>query len=195
MRELQIPELILNRRSIYPPQMDATKSIEKEAILKLLESANYAPTHKRTEPWRFVVFAGEQVDAFYNQLYLIYKGKTDDAKSVEMKKKKWETKAKSVSHVIAICMNRDPKESVPSWEEEWAVACSVQNILLTAEPLGICGYWGTGDLAFSEEMKEFLKLSEKDRCMGFLQLGILKEGLNLPPKKPLSSIEEKIEWR
>lgn len=195
MKNRQIPEIILGRRSVYAAQMNPEKKIEKQVILKLLEAANYAPSHKRTEPWRFVVFADEKVKVFYEQLFYIYSSRNNDPKKIEQKKKKWEGKAKQVSHVIAICMHRDEKRSVPGCEEEWAVACAVQNILLSAEALGVCGYWGTGELTYTEEMKKFLNLSEEDRCMGFLHMGVLKEGMDFPYKKPLSPIHEKVEWR
>lgn len=195
MNKLQIPNIILKRRSVYPAQMDPNKKIERRVIEKLLEAANYAPSHKRTEPWRFVVFADDKVEEFYAQLLKIYKGQSPDLDKIAMKQKKWKAKAKTVSHVIAVYMKRDEKLSVPKSEEEWAVACAVQNILLSAESLGVCGYWGTGELAYSAEMKDFLNLSENDQCMGFLQMGIMKEGLNMPDKKPISPIDGKVEWR
>lgn len=195
MKKRQIPEIILERKSVYPAQMDPDQKIDKDVILKLLTAANYAPSHKRTEPWRFVIFADEKVRTFYEQLLKIQSSRTDDIKEIALKKKKWENKAKQVSHVIAIYMKRDEKHKVPQCEEEWAVACAVQNILLSAEVFGVCGYWGTGELAYTVEMKKFLNLSEEDQCMGFLQLGIMKEGINFPDKKPLGTIEEKIEWR
>ena len=55
----EISELIKSRQSLYPAQMDSSKTIAEEDIWKLLELANYAPNHKRTEPWRFTVFSGE----------------------------------------------------------------------------------------------------------------------------------------
>ena len=92
-------------------------------------------------------------------------------------------------------MKRDPQKRVPRQEEEYAVACSVQNILLSMKALNIIGYWGTGKIAFSKQMKAYLNLAEEDQCMGFLQLGVPKEGLPDIPKKQMSGIETKVEWK
>ncbi len=52
----QISELIQNRRAVAPKFFIPEKPIEASIIAQLLENANWAPTHKRTEPWRFRVF-------------------------------------------------------------------------------------------------------------------------------------------
>ena len=187
-------KLIRSRRSLYPAQMDESKRIPDEDIWKLLELANYAPNHKLTEPWRFVVFTEKQIETFYDRLFQI----TSQWFSVdEMRKKsgKFEERKQKVSHVIAIVMKRNEEEKVPVQEEEYATACAVQNILLGMGSLNIIGYWGTGKAAFSEEMHEFLDLGEHDKCMGWLQLGVPKV---LPPeesRRKAGDIKEKVVWR
>src|SRR5688572_6337744 len=54
-----INRLISTRRSIFPKQFEAGKVIPDNIIWQALENANWAPSHKLTEPWRFTVFAGE----------------------------------------------------------------------------------------------------------------------------------------
>lgn len=46
--------LIQSRRSIFPKHMTGD-AVSQKSIMKMLEAANWAPTHGRTEPWRFVV--------------------------------------------------------------------------------------------------------------------------------------------
>ncbi len=55
-------DLIKNRRSVFPAQYN-DKPIERETIEKILEAANWAPTHKKTEPWRFKVFMNGKKEA------------------------------------------------------------------------------------------------------------------------------------
>jgi len=187
--------IIRNRQSLYPMQMQAGAVIPDEDIWKILENGNYAPSHKRTEPWRYVVFSGESLNHFFEEMGRIYSLITPPHEFKEEKLKKFKLKANTLSHLIAICMKRDEKESIPVQEEEYAVACSVQNILLSMKALNIIGYWGTGKIAFSNEMKSFLKLNEKDKCMGFLQLGVPKSNLPAIAKHQMSPIQEKVEWR
>ena len=47
-------KIIKERRSIYPASY-IKKEIPKDVIEQILENANYAPTHKLTQPWRFTV--------------------------------------------------------------------------------------------------------------------------------------------
>ena len=51
-------DVIRNRRSVFPVQYNG-KPVSKMDIEKVLEAANWAPTHKKTEPWRFRVMQGE----------------------------------------------------------------------------------------------------------------------------------------
>lgn len=190
----KVKNLITSRFSWYPAQMKENEKIPNESIKKLLELANYAPNHKRTEPWRFVVFSEEKVNDFYHKLANIYTESTPEESFDPKKVEKLNARASRVSHVVAIVMKRDEKERVPIQEEEYAVACAVQNILLGASSLNIIGYWGTGKIAFSEEMKSYLKLREEDKCMGFLQFGVPMDNLPTLEKKPMSPIEEKITW-
>ena len=55
-----IEELIRQRRSIYPKQYN-DKPVERDVIVRLLQAAVHAPTHKRTEPWRFKVLRGDSL--------------------------------------------------------------------------------------------------------------------------------------
>ncbi len=46
--------------AVYLPNgIESGKPIPDDIIWQLLENANWAPTHKFTEPWRFTVFSGE----------------------------------------------------------------------------------------------------------------------------------------
>tara|TARA_B110000046_G_scaffold35749_2_gene39085 strand:- start:50250 stop:50837 length:588 start_codon:yes stop_codon:yes gene_type:complete len=191
----EVKNIISERQSLFGQQMAENASIEKDKIIKLLQLANYAPSHRRTEPWRFTVFQNEEKNVFFKNLALIYKSTTSKVDFDANKFHKIGKKSKNVAVVIAICMNRCSKESVLVFEEQWAVACSVQNILLGMKSLGIIGYWSTPKMAFSEAMKSFLDLEGDNQCMGFLQLGIPKEGLSAIPRKENNPIKDKISWR
>ncbi|MGB0431844.1 MAG: nitroreductase family protein [Bacteroidia bacterium] len=71
MNTVQISTLIKARKSTYPRQFTGEK-IERETIKNWLELANWAPNHKLTEPWRFVVFDNEALNALVNQHKELY---------------------------------------------------------------------------------------------------------------------------
>ncbi len=194
MEFLNVKNIIAKRQSLFAQQMEIGATIEQEKIWKLLELANYAPSHRRTQPWRFSVFEKEAKNDFFETLASIYKSTTSKELFEEKKEQKILNKSKNVAVVIAICMKRCDKGSVPVFEEQWAVACAVQNILLGMKSLNIIGYWSTPKMAFSAEMKDYLNLENEDQCMGFLQLGIPKEGLPEIPKLENGPIEDKVTW-
>ena len=52
---MDVFDIIKNRRSVMPYQYNDVP-IKEDDLFKILEAANWAPTHKKTEPWRFKVF-------------------------------------------------------------------------------------------------------------------------------------------
>ena len=191
----EVSEWIKSRRSLYPAQMQEDAKIPDEDIWKLLENANYAPSHKRTEPWRYIVFADEAKHEMIDKMVEIFLKITPRMDKESDRTKKLLKRKNTLSHIVAICMNRDEQKRIPEFEEEYAVACSVQNILLSMNALNIIGYWSTGKITFTPEMKSYLNLGDKDKCLGFLLLGVPKPGLPLAPKQQMSSIENKVVWR
>ncbi len=187
----EITKLIRNRRSIFPAQYSREK-VKNEIVEEMLENANWAPTHKLTEPWRFTVFSGDglkKLAAFQAELYR--KTTMENGTFNTTKHEKLQSKPLMASHVIAIGMKRDDKDRVPEIEEIEAVACAVQNMYLTATAHGIGCYWGSGGVTYFEEAKPFFDLGPKDRLLGFMYLGMPKD---VTPKSRRNPMKEKVRW-
>ncbi len=182
-----ISETIKNRRAVFPAQYN-DQPISKEEVLTILESANWAPTHKRTEPWRFKVFHGVSQIALGKFISETYKQTTENFS--EFTYNKFMDNPVKAGCVIAICMQRDPKESIPEWEEIAATAMAVQNMWLTAHDMGIGAYWASpGVLKY---MDKFIQMEDGEQCLGFFYLG--KYDDELPEGTRKSTIEEKTVW-
>lgn len=184
-------ELIRRRRAIFPKSYLPEKPVSREMIEELLENANWAPTHKRTEPWRFQVFhSAESRDQLGNYMADFYRKNTPpEAFSEEKMIKNGENPRRSGA-VIAIILHRDPAESIPEFEEIAAVAMAVQNMWLTCTALGLGCYWSTPKAAL--EAHSFLNLAPNERCLGLFYLGWYDmpelEGKRNP-------VGEKVVWR
>ncbi len=177
-----ITNSIKQRRSVYPPQYK-DKPIEKKDILAILEAANYAPTHKRTQPWRFKVMHTDTTrEAFGIALSEAYKEFAPKFSSIQYKKIK--EKAVQSGAVIAICMKRN--DHVSLWEEQAAVAMAVQNMWLTATQIGIGAYWGTPP--FAGKLSTFLQLDEDEICLGFFFMGYVDEFPEDWDRKPVDEL-------
>ncbi len=188
----EINKLIQTRRSIYPAQYSGER-VDDEIIQQMLENANWAPNHKHTEPWRFIVFTDKGLDQLGKFQADIYK-KVSTAKGNfdESTMEKLRNKPLTASHVIAIGMKRDEKLSIPEVEEVSAVAAAVQNMQLTASAYGVGCYWGSGGITYMEEAKKALALEKEDKLLGFLYVGMPKEGFW--PEGKRKPINDKINW-
>ncbi len=184
-----INELIRKRRSLYP-QVFSDKQIPREVVEQLLENANWAPTHKLTQPWRFTVFSGEGLKRLGQFQADLYKELTPETEFKQANYDKLLLKPTQCSHVIAIGMARN--EIVPEIEEVEAVACAVQNMYLTATAYGIGAYWGSGGVTYKEEAKAFFGLGEKDKLLGFFFMGY--PTIEWPEKGRRSDWQEKVTW-
>ncbi|MGJ5640730.1 nitroreductase family protein [Formosa sp. S-31] len=183
---MTIQDIIKNRRSVFPDQYNNTP-VTKETIEQLLQAANWAPTHKKTEPWRFKVIQGESQERLGH--FLAEKFKNTEDKFSEFKYKKLQNNPKKAGAIIAICLSRDPDESIPEWEEIASVAMAVQNMWLTATSLNLGAYWSSPGLI--QYMDEFFNLQPNEKCLGFFYLGYY----DIPsPERIPEPIEAKVEW-
>ena len=67
-----VKEIIESRRSIFPKDYSG-EDIPQEVLEEILNSSNFAPNHKRTKPWRFRVFKGEEKLNLGKELQRLYK--------------------------------------------------------------------------------------------------------------------------
>lgn len=184
-------EVIAHRRSLYQQQYSGVQ-VNDAIVHQILENANWAPTHKVTEPWRFVVFTGKGLVKLAQFQGEIYKKVTvPDNTFKEDRYQNLITKPMLSSHIISVGMKRDPKKSVPEIEEVGAVFCAVQNMYLTAAAYGVGAYLSTGGITYFEEAKDFFGLGPDDKLIGFFHLGTPKIDTPRGNRKP---IESKVQW-
>ncbi len=181
-----ILDLIKKRRAVFPVQYNS-EPIADEVISKVLEAANWAPTHRRTEPWRFKVLRGDSKKRL--GVFLSDKYQETEAKPKSVKVKKLRDNPQRAAVVILICMQRDPKESVPEWEEIAATAMAVQNMWLMCAELGVGSYWSSPSLI--DYIGEFTDLSDGEKCLGLFYMGYYDEDQQPGSRQP---IEEKVKW-
>ena len=177
----KISSIIQSRKSIYPNEFNG-KIIKEDVIMQLLENANYAPTHKMTQPWRFKVFCNNSKKKLLDE---IVKNKI----VTENKKNKLENSFNKSSHIICICMKKN-KDLLPEWEEIAATAMAVQNLWISCVNSNIGGYWSTPK--YINKLRTFLKLNADEICLGFFYLGV--HDSKKTNKTRRDNISDKIQW-
>ena len=184
----EVHSLLQNRRSVYPDQY-LNKLIPDQLIKNILENANWAPTHKLTQPWRFKVIKGEVQKKFGVFMAEKYRSINELESFSVAKYEKLKMNPQKAGAIIAICMQRDQKNRVPAWEEIASVAMAVQNMWLTATAYGIGAYWSSP--ALLEYFGEFEPLYEGEQCIGLFYMGYANVPNVRPPRTPM---EDKVKW-
>jgi nitroreductase len=171
--------------------MYTDEPVDEAIIREMLENANWAPNHKKTEPWRFKVFRGEGLQRLGAFLGERYQATTLPEKYSEIKHRKMSTNPTRAGAIIAIIMQRDPEARLPEWEEIAAVATAVQNMWLTATAYGLGGYWSSPN-TITEHAADFLGLREGERCLGIFYLAHHRAPADMPRER--GDIADKVEW-
>jgi nitroreductase len=184
----EVHQLIRNRKAVYPQQF-ISKPIERHILLELLESANWAPTHKLTEPWRFKVFYGAGQKKLGTFMAEKYRASTPLADFSISKYEKLKTNPVKSGCVLAICLQVDQQKRVPEWEELASVAMAIQNLWLAASAYGIGGYWSTPGLI--EHLGELVPMNVGERCIGLFYMGYYEP---FEANRKRGPITQKLTW-
>jgi len=187
----QVKNTIINRRSVSWKRMNR-QIIPNETVSQLLELADWAPTHGRTEPWRFFVYTGKSLTQFGQAHADLYWQNTTEDKRQEATYEKLKHNVDRASHLAIAVMKRGDNIKIPQIEEVAAVSAAIQNILLGATALGIASFWSTGGMTHTAALKEFLGLGADDIVMGLIFLGYTDEPAKDGHRN--TPISEKVKW-
>lgn len=161
-----LKNIIEQRRSIFPKDYSENE-ISQEIIDEILHSATLAPNHKRTKPWRFKIFKGEEKAKLASEMQAIYKATQPEQTFLEKKYQDIGFKINKADAVISIVVNFSGM--VPEWEEIAAVSMAVQNMYLTCTANNIGCYWSSP--AIVNYLKESLTIEENQKCLGLFYMG------------------------
>jgi nitroreductase len=188
-----ISTVIRNRRSLKPADMDPERQVPEDLVWRLLENGTWAPAHGLTEPWRFHVFTGSARARLAEALPKIYQEVTPAAEVREDKLAKLGQNPLLAPVVIACCVEKRGGEKIPFLEEVEAVACALQNVMLSATAAGLGSFWSSPPVLGSAAFGKWLGQGEADLCVGLLYLGWAKEG-RAAVAMPRRPVAEKVVW-
>lgn len=163
-----LKEIIEQRRSIFPKDYSDTE-ISQEILDEILHLATLAPNHKRTKPWRFKIFRGEEKAKLALEMQSIYKSTQPEHLFLEKKYNDIGFKINKADTVVSIVVNFSGM--VPEWEEIAAVSMAVQNMYLTCTANNIGCYWSSPKIV--DHLKESLTIEENQKCLGLFYMGNL----------------------
>ena len=186
---MSVLETIRNRRSIYEFKPDP---VPREVIARVLETAVWAPNHKLTEPWRFLVVTGKTKETLARIYCKIQRGKTrsDDPDILRKATEKGYAKIMSKPAIVGVVCKKD-EDAFRAREDYAATCCAMHNIALAAWEEGVGMQWSTGGLIRDPDTLELLKVdSRKEEIVGFLYTGY---PALVPAQKRVPAVE-RTEW-
>ncbi len=188
----EVTEIIRNRRTIYPEQY-TDRVVQKDMVTNILNNAIWAPTHKRTEPWRYKVYSGEGKQKLAALLASAYKQLTPPDQYKDVKLEKLHRRIERTSVVIMMTMKRSEKVTIPEIEEIEAVSCAAQNMMLTATAYGLGSFWSSPKFIYDPRFAEMMGYATEDVVMGFMYLGYPEVEWPKSHRKPLEYVTEWID--
>ncbi len=178
-------EAIVTRRSV--PRCDG--AVDRELIEKVLAAAVRAPNHHLTQPWRFVVLAGDaRKDLAAAWAAGLEREGKDPARVHD----------KVLRAPVIVCVLERPhleNPKVVEIDEHYAVGAAIQNMLLAAHALGLGAMHRTGAPTTMPEVRDYLGARPDELIAGFVYLGRPPEGDDERPMSRRTDHRELTEWR
>ena len=182
-------ELIQTRRTVhrYRPE-----PLPEGAIDRALEAAVAAPNHKLTNPWRFTK-VGPKTRQGIEDLYVDLKaqdGPLTDEEEEEYRRKVGDPPEMVVVSQVWV------EDDFRRREDYGAIACAVENLMLSLWSEGISSKWTTGSVTRHPQTYEMMEIDEDDEeIVGFVWIGYPREdreGLDKPPRQPIDEVTREV---
>ncbi|MFM9873286.1 MAG: nitroreductase [Fimbriimonadaceae bacterium] len=164
---------IASRRSVGLAKIKPDP-VDPKIIAKALEAANWAPSHRDTEPWRFSVFTGDsrlKLSRAFAEAYKIESGESFKQETYDSNLERANWAPLWISIGMTPAFREDGSPVVPIDEEIMAVACAVQNLHLAFAAHGLVGMWHSKNVSIHPHTANFLGLTPPSQLLGFFFCG------------------------
>lgn len=182
-----VMEVIRTRRTVreFSPQ-----PVPREMIDQIVEAATWAPNHRHTEPWRFVVLEkdGEArkkvADAVYEWTWNYVKNPNPERRA----RSSADARDEVLLTPVLMLIYAIPGSNEEITEENFsATCCAAQNMQLMAHALGLAVGWSTGRLCKAKEVHEVLGVNPDWAVVGAFYIGF-PTALPEAERQPLSDV-------
>ena len=174
---LQSRRTINNFNPVLPRDWETT-------LERAIQSAIYAPNHKRTEPWRFHLLGKDSIRQVCELNASIVAAK----KGEDAGKKKLKRWLQMPGWLVVTCQTatNDGSMDQPAGlqrEDYAACCCAVQNLCLSLHNAGMGTKWTTGPVNFDPRFGAIVGLEKNEYVVGTIWFGTPEKLPGAPPKK------------
>ena len=161
--------------------VDLERIVPDHEIEELCATAQWAPNHKRTWPWRFAAFSGDSRlrlgEAFVADMVANEFG--DEGKRI-----KTLTKYARTPNVLVVGCAPSPTPNLAADDRD-AVAAGIQTLLLAATARGLASFWSTPAVTTAATVNELCRFPDGTRIVGVVYLGYPAQSVSVPtPERP-----------
>ncbi len=187
MRPEDVLQIVRTRRTV---QRFAPGEVPDEVVQAALEAARWAPAHRCTWPWRFVL-PGPKTRWELFEIGLALQAEAKGGRS-EGLRRAVEAKLLHPDRLVVVVQRlaEDPRVR----EEDYAsCAAAIQNAMLVVAAAGFGSKWGTGALTREPRALGLLGVdSERERVVGFLWVGRVEVSPSAPPRPALEALVSRL---
>lgn len=188
---------IENRRSIRKYKAD---NIDRKLIDDMIYSASLAPSAKNRQPWKFIVYQGEEKD----KLVSVMRKGIETEKSTHKLMPEWAFAIPDAENTVRImqeapCLiavlntnQHTPFECIQGENrvveicDSLSIGAAIENLLLTATSHGLGTLWIANTCFAYNELTAFI--GTDNQLTGIVAVGLANESPAKRPRKPLSDI-------
>lgn len=128
------------RRTTGPLRFDAAAEPDHAVVAEAVESARWAPNHKRTEPWRFFLLDESRIAALADVNAERMRRAGSAEANIEAKHREWSSMP---GVMIVLCQHAEEHDAILRKENYAACAAAAQNFQLHLFAEGIASKWST----------------------------------------------------
>ena len=188
---------IENRRSIRKYKAD---NIDRKLIEDMIYSASLAPSAKNRQPWKFIVYHGEEKD----KLVSVMRKGIETEKNTHKLMPEWAFAIPDAENTVRImqeapCLiavlntnQHTPFECIQGENrvveicDSLSIGAAIENLLLTATSHGLGTLWIANTCFAYNELTAFI--GTDNQLTGIVAVGLANESPAKRPRKPLSDI-------
>lgn len=162
-----ILSLLETRRSGKPRELVGPGPTAEE-MERILTIAARVPDHGRLTPWRFVLVADDQRDAF--ETVLLQALSDEQPEAAPAVREKAAQFAHHAGQLVVLIAAPIEGHKIPLWEQQLSAGTAGMNLLTAAHALGYVAGWVTGWQAYSPKVSAAF-CAPGERIAGFIFIG------------------------
>lgn len=182
---MELFEAIKGRRSVYAYKPDP---IPEDKLMQILEAATWAPSHRNSQPWEFVLIGPEsrkQLAAVLQEA--MEAGPLRNPEVPEARKevfRRFMVDFGGAPALLAV-LSRPPEKDIDKAEFPISTGVAVQNLMLAAHALGLGTVWVS--VGRHPKARPILQVPDGYEAVAVLPIGYPADVPPAPPREPVAN--------